>query len=85
MAVDMGTRWRATVTGNTEFPLDMLRYDACYPATSMDVVILKESIEYDLADGPYTVVLNGGILYQLGPNKARWESFGWTVKEWTWI
>jgi len=87
MAVDMGTRWRATVVGNTGFPLDMLWYDTCYPATPEDVSEIINALQLHGGhfEGPYTVVLEGGVLYQLGPNKARWRSFGWTVKEWTWI
>jgi len=64
-----------TVKGRGQFPLDMLRYDRCFPedsqsAWNMDdsrvmrrVVLIKPE-----ADNTFE-----------GPTVERWSSFGWTV------
>jgi hypothetical protein len=67
---------RFTVTGRGKFPLDMLRYDRCYPATEPDVGVIewsswprkREHFKVDL------VKPDGGE-----PTVARWDSFGWKV------
>ena len=63
-----------TVEGIGAFPLDMLRYDECYPCTQGDVA----KIAYKDSKQVYRV--------SLGTNNstvtsARWESFGWRVIE----
>lgn len=59
------------VIGGGEFPLDMLRYDRCWPATSQDAATVS-------AEVPRRRVVC------LQTNEARitvrrWESFGWRV------
>lgn len=67
-----------TVRGRGDFPIDMLRYDACFPKTAEDASaisgeglggILNERIvkliRRSPSDGP--------------PTAGRWSSFGWTV------
>jgi hypothetical protein len=54
---------------NAGFPIDMLRYDLCWPATGSD------SIELAKATGPRRVTMKG----LKTPTPARWASFGWTV------
>jgi hypothetical protein len=64
-----------TVKGTGRFPLDMLRYAQCWPATSDDVVALdsKTPIAITLRLHSRTktpdAVLWGG----------RWASFGWNI------
>ncbi|MBI2405420.1 hypothetical protein HYV22_04595 [Candidatus Gottesmanbacteria bacterium] len=57
-----------------EFPLDMLRYDYCWPATSDDVLkIASPSIGC-------VIGLRRSVAYKTDfPTSGRWESFGWTV------
>ena len=66
---------QARVTGFGEFPLDMLRYDACHPATEADTAVIEHSrerrsvnVEQTSAQrhDPWTV--------------GRWSSFGWTIE-----
>lgn len=62
------------VTGSGQFPLDMLRYEGCYPATSNDVAEMAKD------HGLRTVTL-----HMIGPKNrpvtiARWASFLWKVK-----
>lgn len=58
-----------------QFPLDMLRYDACYPATQVDVVAMSE-----YSSEPYTpqIVTVRKITDSKcnGFTPARWQSFG---------
>lgn len=72
------------VEGRGSFPLDMLRYDACYPSSEQN----SHLIEYnpwadDLKSSKRTVRLMHRVLKDeyLGnyPTKGRWESFGWKV------
>lgn len=57
------------------FPLDMLRYDSCFPATSQDAVVIENLIvEHTLENravklGRY--VANKNIF----PSIERWNSF----------
>lgn len=69
------------VTGNSEFPMDMLRYDQCYPHTSDDASQITAS--FHDRKGPYKVTLvvasefKGGSHVPITP--ARWSSFLWSV------
>ncbi|MCI0557519.1 MAG: hypothetical protein MN733_03410 [Nitrososphaera sp.] len=60
------------VQGVGHFPLDMLRYDACWPYGTNDAL----AIPYDAQKGsPRTIELASHSL----PTEARWRSFGWRV------
>jgi hypothetical protein len=63
-----------TAEGRGQFPVDMLRYDRCYPKTTNDAVALT-------GDQQRTVKLvsyrDTGFTRE--PTKGRWESFGWRV------
>jgi hypothetical protein len=63
------------VTGPGEFPLDMLRHDSCWPATTTDALKLV----YDRhADGvPRTRSVQ--VCSYKEPSIDRWLSFGWSV------
>ena len=64
-----------TVEGPHDFPVDMLRYDGCWPRTSEDAV----AITRDVRDGKlHRVTL---ISHHRPPTVARWKSFGWDVVE----
>ncbi len=68
-----------TVEGSGEFPLDMLRYDKCWPMRCIDV----DKIEQPLGGWStrrvrlVTHVRTG----QSWPTIDRWRSFGWRVIE----
>lgn len=59
-----------TVEGSKDFPFDMLRYDACYPATSEDAIKLA-------ARDSRKITLISTIIAE--PTAGRWNSFGWVV------
>lgn len=62
-----------TVRGRGIFPLDMLRYDCCFPATSEDVSLINETGELRSV----TLVLRNAIRI---PTVGRWNSFTWAVE-----
>lgn len=65
-----------TVEGCGDFPVDMLRYDCCFPATSDDAIQLTPR---DLASRR-SVTLKKFVRYANSvPTEGRWKSFGWTV------
>jgi hypothetical protein len=66
---------RFTVTGTGRFPLDMLRYDSCWPATQDDVRRLDHWQEMT-GGAPRSVLMESAN----EPTRDRWSSFGWTVQ-----
>lgn len=75
---------RTMPTGHTlSFPLDMLRYDNCWPADTESVDAIAQSLERDIDNDEHRVVVE---LYQYTETKAhqfhpeRWASFGWKLK-----
>lgn len=69
-----------TATGSGKFPVDMLRYDGCFPDDQESAV----SIGYGRRDcprGKRTVNLCMAVRNkQQSPTDARWRSFGWITK-----
>jgi len=64
-----------TVEGAGEFPLDMLRYDGCYPRTEEDA-----NRAQDRERGRRQVECTKPMCPSYWrPKAARWESFGWKV------
>lgn len=66
------------VIGSGAFPLDMLRYDQCWPAGSEDAYAIEESLSRhgEERHTRRTITLNGcGI----EPTTGRWSSFLWHV------
>ena len=58
-----------TVEGSSPFPIDMLRYDLCWPAKADDAAWIPRS-----GSGRH-INLKG----LKTPTIGRWESFGWKV------
>lgn len=59
------------VVGVGAFPIDMLRYDSCWPATQADSLLVAD-------DELRTVTLETISGFEITPE--RWKSFGWLVK-----
>jgi hypothetical protein len=68
-------RFKVTVRGNGQFPVDMLRYDRCWPASEQD----SYKMSRDWAEGVRDVVLltDHDRIWQ--PTVGRWRSFTWEV------
>lgn len=65
------------VRGKGQFPLDMLRYDECYPVTPVDVEYIESRKRVDGKTVAREVSL--ATHKRFAPTEGRWESFGWTV------
>ena len=62
------------VTGASEFPMDMLRYDAVYPRTSEDASNIGAGQWHKRERR--TIEIKGE-----GCTPDRWASFGWKVSD----
>lgn len=68
------------VVGQTAFPIDMLRYDSCFPETVQDSKMIKESLE-----SPNSGMRTVGLVCLTGktdwrPATDRWRASGWTIR-----
>lgn len=68
------------------FPLDMLRYDSCYPASETDAHKIENSFSHS-GEGKSAKDLAITIVRAVTEPKRpftvpRWESFGWSI-DWT--
>ena len=65
-----------TVEGTGAFPVDMLRYDQCWPTTEAhDTHAVANSFNERNIGAPWRITLTG-----INPaTVARWASFGWNV------
>lgn len=65
------------------FPLDMLRYDSCYPSQSDDVVKIADSLATDMSRTDKQTFYPRGFVITLvsdkKPTDGRWKSFGWNI------
>lgn len=68
--------FRYSVTGRGTFPLDMLRFDCCWPRYQQDTGMLFESLT-EKDRNTRTIHLVG----MRGPSIGRWQSFGWQCTE----
>lgn len=62
-----------TVTGRGSFPLDMLRWDQCYPQGPDDVANI------DVGQRREIKLVHVGDRRHWEPTKDRWASFNWVV------
>lgn len=64
-----------TVTGSRDFPVDMLRYDRCWPAHESDSTTMATACDPGALGLSLTIVMRG----MRSPTVERWRSFGWSV------
>lgn len=69
-----------TVAGRGRFPVDMLRYDECFPVNGDSAAAIGVTREEEGRSAPVRKVR---LLTRRasGYTAARWASFGWTVLE----
>lgn len=78
-------RWRTifTVSGGTRFPIDMLRYECCYPVTGEDATAIENSLSEQPSCGAVRDRVIRLAKYHdtkaVHIETARWGSFGWVV------
>ena len=71
----INTIWKFKVRGAMAFPVDMLRYDACWPAdidSGIDIVMDRKDVEYN---DIRTAIMTS----HQAPTQDRWRSFGWDI------
>ena len=63
------------------FPLDMLRYDQCFPLSESEIE--RMTARYAPGNTPALVRVGrySSHAKDAGWTHARWESFGWTIEE----
>ena len=65
------------------FPIDMLRYDACRPASESDSSSIIRSFDHGPRVEPVEIrherPSTAFAAARWEPTNARWESFGWEV------
>ncbi len=66
-----------SVIGHYPFPIDMLRFDSCYPQREIDAAFIVECAEHP--DRRYEIRLQTRSASNSVPTIARWASFGWRV------
>ncbi len=59
------------VKGIGRFPIDMLRYDECYPRTSEDGIKIEQAVTGELRKWEVSMCSNN----RHAPTIGRWESF----------
>ena len=72
-----------TVQGVGDFPLDMLRHDAAYPADKESVDAILAGLGWAAArkSSRKTKTVSVRLISNREPTLERWRSFGWTVVE----
>lgn len=70
--------YEITLGGVNTFPTDMLRYDACWPATEEDSHKIHQT-PYSEPKGAQSVKVRTRQLKGWQPTFGRWRSFGWSV------
>ena len=76
----------ATVSGRMSFPIDMLRYDCCFPTTEADAGYITRSLTGRWYSGSESTTetinltrVSSRRLVGEAFTGARWASFGWKV------
>jgi hypothetical protein len=69
--------------GKYPFPLDMLRYDCCYPSEPGAVDRIQQGIVGPREDAPFRdrPILDIRLISHVhAPTEDRWRSFGWFIE-----
>lgn len=73
--------FKLSVVGSGEFPIDMLRYDGCFPLSEGDSALISKSLRICPSEKTTVVLLKPNGYKHWTPNYARWKSYGWEVIE----
>ena len=74
-------RVKFIVKGRRPFPIDMLRYDNCYPANIPAVESITESLDPQIIDNDPGMTRKVSLKGRVAPTMGRWNSFGWEVTD----
>lgn len=67
------------VSGRFTFPVDMLRYDNCFPYMEKDSAEITKAMMVNVSS--WEVTLQRFISYKDQPTIERWKSFGCKVSD----
>jgi hypothetical protein len=70
-----------TVEGALSFPVDMLRYDGCFPADETQSHIINRTMDGSTGKVQVKVARYRRSDMTLHPTVGRWNSFGWQYVE----
>lgn len=70
---------RFKVAGRGHFPVDMLRYDECFPFNGQAVTAIEHFVRYPSAGAGEPSREVELVTMSRQPTDARWLSFGWSV------
>lgn len=73
----MAKLYRSTFQGKGHFPIDMLRYDACWPSSPDDVYQLLVGHSQFSNPGFLDTERKVTVSSHRRPTDGRWRSFGW--------
>jgi hypothetical protein len=73
------TRTQFLVKGADPFPVDMLRYDCCWPMQETDSYAIMSSVERSPSYRTEPRVIELVTEKEGQITIGRWQSFGWTV------
>lgn len=68
-----------TVRGTGPFPVDMLRFDECWPVEIHDVAEITRTIDAGSAKTAIIRLRGRQTTSITRPTVGRWDSFGWRV------
>jgi hypothetical protein len=66
------------VEGSGEFPIDMLRYDQCWPTDTADALKIRPAYGGD-GSGLERRTISLSTTGKYVPTRGRWDSFTWRV------
>lgn len=72
-------RFLICVHGSSDFPIDMLRYDCCWPRNESDSYLIQGGAYSEPKDARNVWLLHDADNKHWRPNVDRWKSFGWQV------
>ena len=74
-----------SVEGKGIFPVDMLRRERCFPATTLDAHNIAPDYDSNLKERRTVVLIRPARARYDAPEVKRWASFGWIVTEIKWL
>ena len=74
---------KVVVTGDFQFPIDMLRYDGLHPQSESDSGMIHATFRPGGTHDKVHVNLSRWAEKDWHPTDARWRSFSWKVVEHT--
>lgn len=69
------------VSGKRQFPVDMLRRDACYPRNTESAVEMYRDHRDEDYNEARTIEMASDQERRWNPTIGRWLSFGWDVRD----